>query len=366
MNGGIGNDVYVIDDALDLVQGEVVGGGRDKIVSSTFGIMTLVDAGSGSATSPINIEDLSYLGTSGAILTGNTLDNILEAPSASGATIDGRDGNDLIRGSEEADTLLGGDGKDQIFGAGGDDLIDGGFREDAMAGGKGNDVYLVDASGDTVAEAAGQGYDTVRAWVNVTLAANVERGELQQSTGGKLIGNGLDNALYGSKEGPNDLFGQGGNDKLVGAGSADRLFGGAGEDAMYGGGGDDLYWVDNAKDRAFEFQGGGTDGILTTLASVSLSDLMSGHVENLQGLGASTKFSLTGNGLDNQIAGDAGHDVLKGLSGKDKLVGNAGDDRMEGGTGDDILVGGTGYDFFVFAKGWGSIGPRTSSTASTG
>jgi Ca2+-binding RTX toxin-like protein len=122
---------------------------------------------------------------------------------------------------------------------------------------------------------------------------------------------------------------------------------------MYGGGGDDLYWVDNAKDRAFEFQGGGTDGILTTLASVSLSDLMSGHVENLQGLGASTKFSLTGNGLDNQIAGDAGHDVLKGLSGKDKLVGNAGDDRLEGGTGDDILVGGTGYDFFVFAKGWG-------------
>jgi hypothetical protein len=43
-----------------------------------------------------------------------------------------------------------------------------------MIGGAGNDTYLVDDTGDLIAENSGEGTDLVRASVSYTLAANVE------------------------------------------------------------------------------------------------------------------------------------------------------------------------------------------------
>ena len=43
-----------------------------------------------------------------------------------------------------------------------------------MIGGAGNDTYVVDATGDVVTEAAGQGTDLVQSSASFTLGANVE------------------------------------------------------------------------------------------------------------------------------------------------------------------------------------------------
>ena len=53
-------------------------------------------------------------------------------------------------------------------------MLNGGAGNDTMTGGAGNDTYVVDAAGDVVTEAAGEGTDTVQSSISYTLGANVE------------------------------------------------------------------------------------------------------------------------------------------------------------------------------------------------
>lgn len=56
--------------------------------------------------------------------------------------IAGNDGNDIIRGGPEAQTLLGGNGSDRLDGAGGADVLEGGQGRDTLTGGSGADVFV--------------------------------------------------------------------------------------------------------------------------------------------------------------------------------------------------------------------------------
>ncbi len=142
-----------------------------------------------------------------------------------------------LKGSQYADTLignkannniLGGAGDDTIKGGEGNDYLDGGKGTDEMFGGQGNDTFIVDNSGDTITEIAGQGNDSIYSSVDYTVSANVENltliGNAEQGTGNDLnnfiVGNNLDNVLNG----------KGGNDTLVGGTGSDTLTGGAGKD----------------------------------------------------------------------------------------------------------------------------------------
>lgn len=137
------------------------------------------------------------------------------------------------------------------------------------------------------------------------------------------------------------IRGTGGNDLLIGTNENDTINGGLGADTMRGGLGDDVYIVDNAGDRVFEMQNGGTD-LVRTLINYSLT----ANVENLSLMGTGN-LTGRGNALDNTIRGNAGDNLLAGAIGDDTLFGGAGNDTLNGGLGADRMVGGVGDDFYA-------------------
>ncbi|CAO4196399.1 hypothetical protein LFADAHJC_LOCUS4774 [Methylorubrum extorquens] len=181
MSGGLGDDIYGVDDTGDAII-EASGEGFDTVYS-TF-----------SYTLSSNVEALIFTGSADINSTGN----------------------------EGGNVLIGNAGHNVLTGAGGDDL------------------YGVDGNGDTVIEEAGGGYDEVYSSGDYALTANVETlfltGSAYRGTGNNanngLIGNDLDNLLEAGAGTFESLVGGGGNDLLIGGAGHDQLLGGTGADTF--------------------------------------------------------------------------------------------------------------------------------------
>jgi Ca2+-binding RTX toxin-like protein len=264
MTGGLGDDVYVIDDQLDLVF-ESEGQGTDTVISLA------------SAYLRPNVENLTLTGTA-YFGVGNALANIIKGSDgtnlllagAGNDTVQGGDGGDAVYGEagndvlygdggvdylvggSGNDTIFGGDGTDEVYGEDGNDLIygggdfqtdilvggagndtiDGGQAWDLMYGGPGDDTFYASQQVDWVFENPNEGYDTVIADSpnGYYLFANVEALILIGSTPFG-VGNELDNVIKGNA-GVNVLFGGLGDDTLDGGASLDILWGEAGADTF--------------------------------------------------------------------------------------------------------------------------------------
>lgn len=197
------------------------------------------------------------------------------------------DGDDLLIGGDDNDSLYGGSGDDILYGdrdhdvldgGNGNDILYGGTDTDRMSGGDGNDVYHVDNVNDKVIEQPGEGTDTVYSSVSYTVSANVENLTLTGSSNINGIGNHGDNVLTGN-DGHNHLSGHNGNDFLYGMSGNDTLSGGNGND---------------------------------------------------------------------HLNGEDGNDRLLGGNGHDYLNGGNGDDYLAGGTGSNTIITGTGRDTIAF------------------
>ncbi len=77
--------------------------------------------------------------------------------------------------------------------------------------------------------------------------------------------------------------------RIAGGAGNDTLDGGAGADSLAGGLGDDTYYVDSASDVVVEALNVGTDTVLATSTSYTLS----GNIESLRYIGTGS-FSGTG------------------------------------------------------------------------
>ncbi|MEZ0260821.1 MAG: calcium-binding protein, partial [Alphaproteobacteria bacterium] len=218
MLGGLGNDVYFIDDEEDSAADT---GGYDLVMATAT---TTLGGG---------IENLNMEGTSSIDGTGNNINNIML----------GNSGDNRLSGLGGNDILVGGDG---------DDSLNGGDGADIMTGGFGDDTYVVNATGDQVLENSGEGlFDGVNSFITLTIPANVEGlllvGDLEinatGSSGNDLLGgNGARNTLDGLA-GNDFLAGQDGADWLKGGLGDDYLTGGYGADTLEGGNGADTYAV---------------------------------------------------------------------------------------------------------------------------
>ncbi len=164
--------------------------------------------------------------------------------------------------------------------------------------------------------------------------------------GDEVRSGGEDDVLYG-RNGDDVLNGQGGddlvdggagNDILIGHDGNDVLVGGVGLDRFYGGQGDDIYVVDNTLEHISEGANAGTDKVLS-----SVEFTLEANVENMELTGTADILGR-GNGLDNELIGNAGANILLGGSGNDTIFGGAGDDIIVSGAGNDIVSGGLGDD----------------------
>jgi hypothetical protein len=196
---------------------------------------------------------------------------------------------------------------DRLTGTGGANIINGGAGPDIMAGRGGDDIYIVDNAGDAVREVAGEGFDTIFTLISFTLPEFVERLGVNGSSTTfaiNLTGNTLNNEMLGNN-GPNIIDGAGG------------------ADLMQGFGGDDIYVVDNAGDAVSESAGAGFDTIFT-----SVTYTLGPNVERIGVNGSTTTFAinLTGNGLNTEIIGNDGVNILDGGSGADIFSGLGGND----------------------------------------
>jgi serralysin len=315
LRGGAGRDVLIGrggDDVLyggEVLANELYGGpGDDRYIVEVAGdtIVELPDEGSDAVETalpvfrlPVNVEYLRYTGLDRFVGLGNAGDNV----------------------------LVGGPARDVLLGLDGNDVLMGGVGEpNELSGGRGDDLYIVEAAGDTIVELADEGGDTVETALPVFgLPENVENLRYTGLDGFVGLGNVWDNLLVGGLA----------RDVLLGLDGDDVLMGGPGEpNELYGGRGDDRYVVDAAGDTIVESAGEGNDTVEAALPVFRLP----ANVENLAFAG-SGNFRGTGNELDNLIRGGDGDDVISG---------GAGDDWIEGGAGTDTAVFADALEHYSF------------------
>jgi Ca2+-binding RTX toxin-like protein len=310
--GGMGDDIYMVDNSLDVVT-EAVNEGVDSVQSSA------------TYTLGANVENLTLTGTAAINGTGSIDNNTLTGNSAA-------------------------------------NILDGGAGADTLIGGFGDDIYVVDNSLDTVIEWSSIDIDTVQSSISYTLTANVENLILTGTMDINGVGNWLNNVLIGN-DGVNILEGGAGNDTYV-IGSGDIVVEGhnkgidtvqssityalgrnvenltltgtlaingtgnsldnilTGNDAvniLTGGAGDDIYVIGNG-DVVVEARRKGTDTVQSAITYT-----LGANVENLTLIGTNA-IDGTGNELDNVLIGNASANVLDGSIGIDTMIGGLGND----------------------------------------
>jgi len=221
MTGGLGNDTYVVDDVLDVVN-ESAGGGVDLVQT------TLNSYGLGS-----EVENLTFTGVGNFIGTGNALANAITG-GAGNDSLSGGAGNDVLNGGAGDDTLSGGLGNDTLTGGAGIDTVSYADETDAMS---------IDLAAGTTRRGSGA------AAIEDTLAT------IENATGGSG-----DDAITGSAA-ANVLNGGAGIDAILAGGGNDIIIGGAGDDTMNGGAGNDnfVFEIGFGHDIITVFGDAGTD-----------------------------------------------------------------------------------------------------------
>jgi len=370
LSGGAGDDTYIVHDTLDTIH-EHSGGGYDKV---------LVDLATGNTLhSGFDYSIQQQEGTGFTTFTRgrSSLEEVavLDRSTTNSVNLKGNYNDNVIRGN---------DGINVLEGMGGNDT---------MHGYKGDDIYFVGEAGDTVIEAAGEGYDTVfigRYYPqqnrepaspeplgnSYTLPDNVERLIQARTVSMTLVGNALDNEITDNstsgtldgKEGNDVLTGNAGADTFrfstaLGPGNVDRIrdfapgtdkialdnaiftdlptgvlagdaftYGTQAQDA-----GDRIIFDDVTGNLYYDADGTGTAANPILFATLNF---------NRPPLSA-TDFTVVGTdapGTDDTLIGTDGVDRLSGGGGNDRLFGGFGDDILDGGEGDDLIDGGPGAD----------------------
>lgn len=177
-----GDDTYLVDNALDVVE-EAANGGIDTVF--TTGALHVLAA---------NVENLTYSGTGRFMGTGNAA----------------------------ANTITGGGNADTVFGLGGNDVMGGLAGNDTLSGGAGDDTFLATVSDGNDRYDGGAGNDTY-SLIGTTAAATVSL---------------LAGTSTSSQTGSDTLIQI---ENVIGGSGADRIVAGSGLNVLTGGAGNDTF-----------------------------------------------------------------------------------------------------------------------------
>ncbi|RVU14981.1 hypothetical protein [Methylobacterium oryzihabitans] len=178
----------------------------------------------------------------------------LDFTSASGSgwlvqdTATGGDGDDVMYGNDEANSMVGGLGDDTIPGAGGNDTLYGGLGDDLVLGQDGDDFVGTGAGNDF--GSGGWGNDTVEGGAgNDLLFGDDDDDRVDGGWGDDLVYGGTGDDDLTGDAGTDQLYGQDGDDRQFGGDGGDNVSGGAGDDLLDGGAGQDLLFGNAGDDR---------------------------------------------------------------------------------------------------------------------
>ena len=283
--------------------------------------------------------------------------------TADGDTLDAGAGNDIALGLAGNDTILGGEGNDLIHGGDGDDVLDGGDGNDVIYGGWGADTLT-----------GGTGRDELFGeWGGDTYVYQPGHGEVIIDDDHRVLNWG-----YGGGEG-----GYGGEwaygDELARAAAWDGGEGGYGGGWDGGEGGEGGWWyggaiVDDApniltfgpgirpQDLRYSQQNG--DLVIEFANQPGDRVILKGFEPNRATQTRSVDIIRFADGTEivaesieptgkTEMAGDEGG-WLDGTPFADTLIGSDGDDVLNGQGGADRLVGGAGSDTYRIHKEWGT------------
>lgn len=288
------------------------------------------------------------------------------------------DDDDVVVGTQGADSIRGGGGDDDVNGLGGDDEIDGGDGDDRLRGGSGNDTIFGGGNGADSLE-GGSGDDRLEGDVNDDgLVGGTGFDFLRGGTGADLLSGGDDG---------DTLEGGGDGDRVFGGGEDDRIVwrAGDGEDEIDGGDGDDTLEANGfaTADGLFSLreEDGGRlvfelrertamapfplDARLDELDNLEAVELPGGDGNDSFSVGPIAAGSLTtirisGRSGDDSVFGggepldpnrnEAPIDFFGGI-GEDFAIGGFGDDTLDGGFDDDRLNGEVGNDLLIGDNG---------------
>lgn len=242
----------------------------------------------------------------------------------------GLSGDDTVLGGEGNDLIHGGDGNDVLDGGAGDDIIYGGWGRDTLTGGGGNDQLFGEWGGDTYVYQPGHG----------EVIIDDDHRVLNWGYGGE----------WGGGEGGWD-GGEGG----YGGGYGGAIVDDAPNILSFGPGirPEDLRYSQENGDLVIEFAGRPGDKVIlkgyepgraTQTRSVDIIRFADGTEIVAENIDATGKTGT---------AGDEGG-WLDGTPFADTLIGGDGDDTLNGQGGADRLVGGAGSDTYRIYKEWGS------------
>ncbi len=358
MDGGEGDDIYIIESATDFLSQDIADGGlrRDQLVNKGAAFRV----GNGIAVDEVRFTqtvagDIIIGGTNPATAVASIFTGVERVVIGTGTgTTANRNGTAAINIDASLATpglatlnegleILGNAGDNIIIGTNFNDVLDGGAGADTLEGLIGNDTYVVDNAGDIVTETTGGGTDSVTLTgnFNYTLGAEIEnltmQGNGQNNQQG--YGNALANVITGNNA-ANDLRGFAGNDTISGGGGGDRIDGGAGVDNLTGGTGADTFVFasradigNNAalRETITDFRAAGQGNDLIDLTWVDADENTAGHQAfNYASIGNSATFGPGAAGrlayangvLYGETTGDGIADFQIALTGAPALAAN--------------------------------------------
>lgn len=347
--GGLGNDTL----AGNAVSNLLAGGGGDDLLDGgvgddTYAFNTTTALGSDSITDSGGIDSLRFAGSSNDVTVNLGLEiaqavnsNLLVTlvPGTSIENVYGGSGNDTLIGNALNNMLSGNGGNDTLSGGDGNDTLTGEDGSDTMTGGTGNDWYVftnaTTSEIDTVVEQAGQGSDTL--YCNAVTTSSVTANLTSDASLAAMSNRTVQTGAAGQAVNFENVYGGALKDTLTGNAGDNLLSGGGGNDILDGGAGNDTYSfntntqlfnqfdpgprrdliIDSAGVDMLNFAGSqagvGVNLSLTTIQPVNsnLRLMLDSGTSIEQLYGGFGNDSLTGNSLNNVLAGREGNDTYR-------------------------------------------------------